>query len=142
MSSPNHPFWEFLTGRAPGPPVFQLLGGRLLESKPGSGLMKVQFEAKPEFANAMGTVQGGILAAMLDQTAGQAIMTTLGENELAPTLEIKVNFIKPGQVGPLFGEGRVVHRGRSVVFAESKLTDPSGDLLATASATARIVNVS
>jgi uncharacterized protein (TIGR00369 family) len=141
MASPKHPFWEFLSGRAPGPPVFQLLGCRVLEAEPGSGSMRVQFEGKPEFVNAIGGIQGGILAAMLDQTAGQAIITTLEENELAPTLEIKVNFIKPAKVGALFGEGRVVHRGRSVVFAEAKLMDPEGNLLATASATAKVVSV-
>ena len=141
MASANHPFWEFLSGRSPGPPVFQLLGCEVLEAELGSGFMKVRFEGKPEFANAMGSLQGGILAAMLDQTAGQAIMTTLGEDEIAPTLEIKVNFIKPAKVGALFGEGSVVHRGRFVAFAEAKLRDPGGDLVATASATARIISV-
>jgi uncharacterized protein (TIGR00369 family) len=140
MASPNHPFWDFLSGRSPGPPVFQLLGCKVLEAELGSGFMKVQFEGKPEFTNAIGSLQGGILAAMLDQTAGQAIMTTLEESELAPTLEIKVNFIKPAKVGPLFAEGKVVHRGRSIVYAEAKLTDSEGELLATASSTARIVN--
>jgi hypothetical protein len=40
MASANHPFWEFLSGRSPGPPVFQLLGCEVLEAELGSGFMK------------------------------------------------------------------------------------------------------
>jgi acyl-coenzyme A thioesterase PaaI-like protein len=50
------------------PPCSRTLGWKLLEALPGSGKATVQFEAGPQFANPLGQVQGGFLAAMLDDT--------------------------------------------------------------------------
>jgi hypothetical protein len=55
-------------GRAPMPPVAQLLGWTLLSTDPGRGEIRVRFEAKPDFLNPAGTVQGGILSAMNFET--------------------------------------------------------------------------
>jgi uncharacterized protein (TIGR00369 family) len=87
----------------------------------------------------MGTVQGGILTAMLDDTMGPAASAALGGTAFAQTLELKTSFHRPGRVGKLYGEGRVVHKGRDIVFMEGALKDPEGNLIATASATARII---
>ena len=113
----------------------------MLEAKPGSGRIRVQFEATRDFTNPMGNVQGGFLAAMLDDTLGPALATTFEEHEFAPTLELKVSFLRPAKPGPLVGTGRVVHRGGSVAFLEGELHDTAGDLIATATATARLVQV-
>jgi len=40
---------------------------------------------------------------------------------------------------PLTGEGRVVHRGGSVLFMEGALTAEDGSLVATATATGRVL---
>jgi uncharacterized protein (TIGR00369 family) len=53
-------------------------------------------------------VQGGFLAAMLDDTMGPALVATLPAGHFAPTLELKVSYLRPARVGPLFGEGRIV----------------------------------
>jgi len=42
---------------------------------------------------------------------------------------------------PLTGEGRVVHRGGSVLFMEGTLTAEDGSLVATATATGRVVRL-
>ena len=133
-------FWEIMEGKRPPPPAGVLLGWKLLEVDPEQGTIRIQFEAKPEFLNPAGTVQGGLLAAMLDDTLGPALAAKLAPGQFAPTLELKTNFIAPARVGTLVGEGRVVHMGKSVCFLEGRLTDSSGRLIATATATARIVN--
>ena len=80
-------------------------------------------------------MQGGFLAAMLDSAMGAALATVLLEGETPPTLEMKINFIKPAQVGTIAGSGHVVHRGKSVAFIEGQLRDESGTLLATGTST-------
>ena len=102
--------------------------------------MRVQFTARPEFTNPVGDVQGGFLAAMLDDTMGPAIVSTLEAGEFAPTLEMKINYLKAARPGVLVGEAHVVKRGRAVAFAAGELRDESGDLVATATATALIVS--
>ncbi len=83
---------------------------------------------------------GGFLAAMLDATLGQSMASTLAPDEWAPTLELKINFLRPAAPGPIFGHGRLVHRGQSIAFLEGELRNSDNELLATATATARIVN--
>jgi uncharacterized protein (TIGR00369 family) len=132
-------FWDVMEGRKPQPPAAALLGFELLAIDPEQGTIRVRFRAKPEFANPMGHVQGGFLAAMLDDTLGPALVATLPSGQFAPTIELKVNFVRPAQVGPLVATGRVVARTRAIAFLAGEMHDEAGQLIATASATARIV---
>ena len=141
MSDPDHPFWAALRGEAQSPPAAKLLGWKALEAEPDSGRIRVQFEATRDFTNPMGNVQGGILAAMRDDTMGPALATTFEKDEFAPTLELKINFIRPARPGILIGTGRVVHRGGTVAYLQGELHNAAGELVATATATARLVQL-
>ena len=128
-----------MNGRAAPPPSAETLGFRLLEIDPELGTIRVEFDARPEFVNPMGAIQGGFLAAMLDDTLGPALVATLPDGSFAPTLELKVSFVRPAGVGKLIGVGRVVSRGGTIAFLAGELLTEGGELVATASATARIV---
>ncbi|HVV10640.1 PaaI family thioesterase [Amycolatopsis sp.] len=122
------PFWDFVAGRSAAPPAARTLGWELVSVDPGAGRIKVRFTAGEDFLNPWGNVQGGFLAAMLDDTLGPALVATLGPEESAPTLELKVNYLR-----------RVVHRTGSIGLLAGELTDQAGVALATATATARIL---
>ncbi|MEN9316174.1 MAG: hypothetical protein RIS35_2567 [Pseudomonadota bacterium] len=123
------------TGRSPSAAA-TMLGWRLLEVDQQAGTIRVRFDAKPEFANPIGNVQGGILASMLDETMGPVSLTRLAPAEFAPTVEFKVGFVRPVPIGPVIGVARVVNAGRSLLFLEGQLQDERGRLVATATATA------
>jgi acyl-coenzyme A thioesterase PaaI-like protein len=72
---------------------------------------------------------------MLDDKLGPALAATLGEGEFAATLELKVRPLPAGSPA----RGRVVHRGGSIAFPAGELRDEACDVLATATATVRIV---
>jgi uncharacterized protein (TIGR00369 family) len=78
---------------------------------------------------------------MLDDTMGPALIATLEPDQFAPTLELKVSFLRSARPGRLIGTGRVVHRGGTIAFLAGELHDGAGVLVATASATARIVRM-
>lgn len=118
------------------PPAATLLGWKALELE--RGRVRVRYTARPEFGNPQGAIQGGFLAAMLDDAMGPALFTTLAAEQFAPTIEMKVNFLRAARPGPLIAEGRVVHQTRSLAFLEGTLATEDGDLVATATATARI----
>lgn len=141
MSDPNHPFWATVRGDIPPPPAAKLLGWKVLEAEPGSGRVRVQFEATREFTNPLGNVQGGFIAAMLDDTLAPAGATTAQAQEFGPTLELKVSFLRPAKPGTFTGTGWVVHRTNSILFLQGELRDGADELVATATATARIVRV-
>ena len=132
-------FWDVMEGRRPVPPAAALLGFELLEIDPEQGTIRVKFQAKPGFANPVGNVQGGFLAAMLDETLGPALVASLPPGAFAPTIELKVNYVHPAGIGVLIGSGRVVARRTSIAFLAGELHDEAGELIATATATARIV---
>lgn len=136
------PFWDAVDGRAPMPPVAALLGWQLEGVDPDAGTITVSFEARSEFANPLGNVQGGILASMLDDTMGPALVATLPPDQFAPTLEMKISYFAPAKVGQrLLGRGRVIHAGRTNAFVEADLVDEHETLIARGSATVRIVTL-
>jgi uncharacterized protein (TIGR00369 family) len=135
------PFWDVMLGRKPAPPAAATLGFKLLEIDAEKGTIRVQFEAREQFLNPLGNVQGGFLCAMLDDTLGPALVATLPKDHFAPTIELKVNFIKAAKPGVLVGTGRVVSRGATIAFLSGELSTERDELIATATATARIVQI-
>lgn len=132
------PFWDVLAGRREPPPAATLLGWELKSVDPDAGTIEIAFRATDQFLNPAGVVQGGLLAAMLDDTLGPALVATLGADEWAPTLNLSVQFVRPAKPGRLLGRGRVVNRGKDVALLAGELTDPEEKLVATATASAVI----
>ncbi|WP_067826699.1 PaaI family thioesterase [Actinomadura kijaniata] len=131
-------FWDVQHGRVPPPPAAVTLGWELVHVDPDAGTIDVAFEAGERFLNPAGVVQGGFLAAMLDDTLGPALVATLPPGRFAPTLNLQVQFLRPARPGRLLGHGEVVKRGRDICFLSGTLSDADGTLLATATATAKI----
>ncbi|WP_293899149.1 PaaI family thioesterase [Phenylobacterium sp.] len=123
----------------PRPPCAELLGWELVDARPTEGWVRIRFVARPEFCNPAGHIQGGFLAAMLDDTMGPAMFIYSEGRLFTPTIDLHVSFLAPARPGPLYGEGRVVQAGKTVAFLEGKLMDLSGTVLARASACARLV---
>ena len=123
----------------PRPPCAELLGWEVVDARPADGWIRIRFEARPEFLNPAGYIQGGFLAAMLDDTMGPAMFVYSEGRLFTPTIEMHVSFLSPARPGPLYGEGQVVQAGKSIAFLKGKLSDLSGTVLARATATARLV---
>ena len=123
----------------PAPPCARLLGWKVLAAKPKEGWIKVGFDARWEFTNPAGYVQGGFLAAMLDDTMGPAVFVHTEGRFFPPTIDMHVSFHTPTRPGRLVGEGRVVQLGKSIAFMEGVLFDAAGNVVARATASARLV---
>jgi uncharacterized protein (TIGR00369 family) len=132
------PFWDVMDGRVAAPPAAATLGWELVAVDPDAGTIEVAFAATPAFLNPVGVIQGGFLAAMLDDTLGPALVATLGPGQFAPTTDLHVQFLRPAHPGRLVGRGRIVRRGRDVAFLAGELTDGDGTVVAVATATAQI----
>jgi len=123
----------------PAPPSAKLLGWHLLDARPAEGWIRIGFDGKHEFCNPAGFIQGGILSAMLDDTMGPAVFVTTEGRLYTVTVTMTVNFMAPAEPGPMIGEARVTQLGRTIAFMEGRLTRADGALIATATATARLV---
>jgi uncharacterized protein (TIGR00369 family) len=120
-------------------PAAEHLGREVLEVDPDAREVRLRFRGRPEFTNRHGGLHGGILGAMLDSAMACTLMSVLEPEERASTLEIKTSFLRAAPLGELRALGRVIHRGGRVAFLESEMRDLDGDLLATATATFRIL---
>ena len=115
----------------------QTLGFRMVGVNQAERSVEVAFEAKAELLlNPMKQIQGGYLCAMLDECMSVACMVASGMTAVAPTLEMKTTFFRPGQPGTIRGIGKVVKWGRQVAFTEGELFDAEGRTLARATGTA------
>jgi uncharacterized protein (TIGR00369 family) len=115
------------------------LGWDVVDARPADGWIRIRFEGRPEFRNPAGFIQGGFLAAMLDDTMGPAMFVHAEGRLFPPTIDLHVSFLAPARVGILYGEGQVVQAGKSIAFLEGRLMDEDGVVVARATASARLV---
>lgn len=125
--------------RFPKPPCAETLGWELLSADPETGAVGIAFDAKPAFCNPGGNVQGGFVAAMLDDTLGPTVLVKTDGAAYCATIDLSVRFLAPAKPGRLIGDGRIVQLGRTIAFLEGELRDGHGTIVATATASARVV---
>lgn len=98
--------------------------------------IRMAFDVSGSFANPTGAVQGGFVSAMLDEAMSTCCIIASNVTMTAPTLEMKVSYLRPLFPGPAEVEARIVKWGKSAAFMEAEAYDPEGRLVAKASATA------
>ena len=119
------------------PPTADLLGQEILEIDVEKGWVRMKFQPRAECCNPMGTVQGGIVVAMLDDAAAFAAIIKAGTRIGVPTIELKASFFAPVPSGvPVYVEGRCIKLGKRIAFMEADMTDAAGKLLARLSTSA------
>ncbi|MDB5707572.1 MAG: hypothetical protein JWN66_4688 [Sphingomonas bacterium] len=121
------------------PPIGKTLDFALVEVEEGRAV----FEGNPDMRvyNPIGSVHGGYAATLLDSACGIAVHSKLAPGQGYTTLELKVSYLRGMTLdtGVVRAEGVVISMGRRVAFAEAKLTDASGKLLATATSTLLVI---
>ncbi len=121
------------------PPVAGLLGREVLSVDTGNGIARLGFTARPDFVNRHGTVQGGLLAAMLDSATALALYAVLPADQTAVTVNLNVSFIKPGQLGAFVATSKLISCDHRYGETSAELHDAEGSLVATATAKLRII---
>lgn len=134
-------FWDGVEGRAPVPPAARTLGFEFVDADPAQGTIAVAFDGSESFTNPFGEVLGGFLAAMLYDTVGPALLATLPPGRFIKTLDLNTTFVRPAGTGRLVGRGRVVTLDGDHATLEGTLYDTDNQVVATATATALVVDV-
>ncbi len=99
---------------------------------------RVRFDGKPAFTNPAGYIQGGYLAAMLDDTIGMLATVRTGTRALPSTIDLHTQFLRPVRVGLIEVLAKLRNIGRQVIFAEAELYDSRGKEAARATASLAI----
>ena len=122
-----------MRGDVPLPPVAALLGIRPVSIADGEVVFEM--DVRPEHANPMGTLQGGVICALADAAMGLAYAYRLEDGESFTTLELKTNYLRAVTNGKLTAHGRVVHAGRTVGLTTCDVVDEQGRKVAHATST-------
>jgi uncharacterized protein (TIGR00369 family) len=121
------------------PPMGQTLDFALIEV--GDGIAIFSGSPDQRTYNPMRIVHGGYAATLLDSACGIATHSKLVPGQSYTTLELKVAYHRAmsSDTGEVRAEGRVISFGRRVAFAEAKLTDATGRLMASATSTLLVI---
>jgi uncharacterized protein (TIGR00369 family) len=119
------------------PPNCDLTLGMVCVDKETPGRTVWRMAADERFANPVGIIQGGFVAAFADSAMGAASVTWAKERKVfSANAEIKVSFMKPARVGStLTCTAYVVSGGSRAAFLECEVTDDEDRLIARATST-------
>lgn len=114
--------------RFDGSPYQRFLGVTLVRA--GDGEIEIRLPFREEFLRADGSdwLHGGVVSALADIAGDYAIVTRTGEG--VPTIDLRVDWLRPARRGDLFAVGRVVKLGRTVSVADVEVRDATGALIA------------
>jgi uncharacterized protein (TIGR00369 family) len=119
-------------------PFSSWMGLTLLAS--GDGEVRLQLVQRDELNNRGGTVHGGVVATLLDSAMTRAARTIEEGIELAGTVDLHVQFMRPA-LGTLTATGSVTSASRNFAFCRGEVRDRQDVLVATALATVRLRRV-
>jgi len=109
---------------------------RVIAEEPGRSV--IEYEVRPEMCHSGGVAQGGFVCGWIDSAMAHASISLLPE--MTPmSLELKVSYFAPARPGRVIAEGWIERKGRATCFAEGRLLDLEGKVLAKASSTIRLI---
>ena len=121
-------------------PYARHLAMELVET--GEGWARLKMRYQDENSTAAKALHGGAISSLLDTTGAMAAWTT---SEIATpryfgsTVGINVNYLS-GAIGEdVFAEGRVLKRGKEIIYSDVRVTNAAGKLLAQGTVVYRIV---
>ncbi|ARE40508.1 thioesterase family protein [Rhodovulum sp. P5] len=120
------------------PPFARLLGLRILSATPDR--VEAALEVTEALTNRNGTLHGGAVMALADNLGGTATFLNIGEGEGTATMESKTNFFRPVRLGDTaLAETTPLHRGRTTMVWQTKITRGDGKLAALVTQTQMIL---
>ena len=114
------------------PPIHHLLGGHNIQWDAEQRQLTVDYIALEQFTNPRGTVEGGMICAMLDDVMGILAALNQAKHDAA-TINLSMDFFKPCHVGIVKTKARFIKEGHKILNLESEAWQ-QGKLVAKTSA--------
>ncbi len=81
----------------------------------------VSLRAEERHLNPSGTVHGGVISTLIDVAMAEALNTITSEDEQPFTIQLTVNYMKPGKPGTLTSSARVRKGGERITIVEAEV---------------------
>lgn len=109
-------------------PYMRFLGLELVRSEKGQVEIRLPFREEFLRHDDSDWLHGGVVSALIDIVGDYAVMTQT--NVGVPTIDLRVDYLRPARRGDLFALGRTLRVGRTVSVADVEVRDSSGTLVA------------
>jgi uncharacterized protein (TIGR00369 family) len=121
-------------------PFMRHLGMEFVEADDGYAKLKMRFQKENStYANAL---HGGAISSLIDTTGAMAAWTTaeiMTPKYFGSTVGINVNYLS-GAIGEdIFAEGRILKRGKEIIYSDVRVVNGEGKLLAQGTVVYRII---
>jgi uncharacterized protein (TIGR00369 family) len=138
MMKPNPEYIRRVSELVNRCPYFTLLSMKIVDVGIGFSLLEIELEKK--HLQPFGLVHGGVFASIIDAAAFWSIFYNIEDpNAGATTVDLKLNYLAPAVSGKLIAKGTQIKLGKTLGYAEARVTDGEGRLLAHGTATLMIL---
>jgi uncharacterized protein (TIGR00369 family) len=121
------------------PPFAEFLGMTVTHVSPER--VTAELKARPELNNRFGILHGGAIMALADNLGGTATTANLKDGQQTTTIESKTNFFAAIPIGDVaYAECTPLHRGRSTMVWQTRITRGDGRLCAIVTQTQMVLN--
>ena len=103
----------------------ELVGTEISSAEEGRAT--VSLKAEERHLNPSGTVHGGCISTLIDASMAEALNTTTEQGEQPFTIQITVNYMKPGKPGTLTSTARVRKGGERITIVEAEVVQEDKD---------------
>src|SRR5262249_10767818 len=109
-------------------PFMRFLGLEVVRAD--KGVIEVRLPFREEFIRHDGSdwLHGGVVSALADIVGDYAVVTETGQG--VPTIDLRVDYLRPARRGDLVAVGRTLRVGRTVSVADVEIRDASGAVVA------------
>ena len=97
----------------------ELVGTEVSSAEEGRATVSLQAEVR--HLNPSGTVHGGVISTLVDVVMAEALNTVTEEDEQPFTIQITVNYMKPGKPGTLTSTAQVRKGGEQITIVEAEV---------------------
>lgn len=109
-------------------PFMRFLGLEIIAAEKGK--VEIRLPYREEFLRTDGSdwLHGGVVSALADIAGDYAVITETAPG--VPTIDMRVDYLRPARRGDLTALARTVRVGRTVSVADVEIRDSSGTLVA------------
>jgi uncharacterized protein (TIGR00369 family) len=109
-------------------PFFEHMSMQLVSIEVDKAL--IELEASRSHLQPYGMVHGGVVATLIDTATFWAAFMRIPEDAGMVNIDLKLNYLKSFQEGLLRATGTTIRSGQSISYAEAKIMDSEGELIA------------
>jgi uncharacterized protein (TIGR00369 family) len=119
----------------------KVLGLSLIEA--GGGKARLEFPFKEELVGnfTLGILHGGVISSALDVAGGLAVQASFADEDpfyAMGTVDMRIDFLRPGKGLRFVATGQVMRPGRILYSTRMELVNETGELLAIGQAVYRV----